>query len=278
MNRQMLASALLLAAVLGIGGCSREQSDWEKAHNENNAESYELFVKKYPNGTFTAQAQARLKELYEERDWQKARDADTVEAYQAFLKEHPEGKWTEEARIRVENFNLAQAPSGTPAPASTDSAAGGAGMPPGEAGSAAPPATSAPTAGARAAAAAAAPTTAPTTAPAAPPPPPKRSTAAASTARASKQPPGARSSSGGYVIQLGAFKSGSKAAEQRWAQLDKKYPAVFKGLAHRVRTTKTKTGTLYRLQVTDLTKPAAASVCKRLARHKEPCVILPKAR
>ena len=55
-------------------------------------DAYEQFLKKYPSGEFTAQAQARLKELYEERDWQKARDADTPEAYQAFLKQYPEGQ------------------------------------------------------------------------------------------------------------------------------------------------------------------------------------------
>ena len=103
---------LCCVVVLGLAGCSRQQSDWEKARAANSAEAYEQFLKSYPNGEFTAQAQARLKELYEERDWQKARDADTPEAYQAFLKQYPEGKWTEEARIRVENFTLAQAPSG----------------------------------------------------------------------------------------------------------------------------------------------------------------------
>src|SRR5580658_11360181 len=106
---------LVLCALLvfGLSGCSRQQSDWQKTRETNTAESYEQFLKKYPNGEFTAQAQARVKELYEERDWQKARDADTQEAYQAFLKDYPEGKWTEEARIRVENFTLAQAPSNT---------------------------------------------------------------------------------------------------------------------------------------------------------------------
>src|SRR5208283_2776252 len=95
------------------------------------------FLKKYPSGEFTAQAQARAKELVEERDWQKARDVDTLEAYQAFLKQYPEGKWTEEARIRVENFTLAQTPAGA-APGGT------AGAPPGAA--AAAPAAPAPTA------------------------------------------------------------------------------------------------------------------------------------
>ncbi len=101
------------ALVLGISACSRQQSDWQKTRETNTAEAYEQFLKKYPSGEFAPQAQARVKELYEERDWQKARDADTPEAYQAFLKQYPEGKWTEEARIRVENFTLAQTPSGT---------------------------------------------------------------------------------------------------------------------------------------------------------------------
>jgi hypothetical protein len=111
---------LCFALLLGIYGCSRQQSDWEKTRAANTTDSYEAFLKKYPSGEFTAQAQARVKELYEERDWQKARDTDTQDAYQAFLKQYPEGKWTEEARIRVENFTLAQAPSNaTPAGADT---------------------------------------------------------------------------------------------------------------------------------------------------------------
>src|ERR1700693_5377953 len=123
MNKAVIG--LGFALLLGISGCSRQQSDWEKTRAANTTDSYEQFIRRYPNGEFTAQAQARVKELYEERDWQKARDADTQEAYQAFLKQYPEGKWTEEARIRVENFSLAQAPSNTaPAGADTGNAAG----------------------------------------------------------------------------------------------------------------------------------------------------------
>src|ERR1700728_146036 len=109
MNKAFIG--LCFALLLAVAGCSRQQSDWEKTRAANTTDSYEQFIKKYPSGEFTAQAQARVKELYEERDWQKARDADTQDAYQAFLKQYPEGKWTEEARIRVENFTLAQAPS-----------------------------------------------------------------------------------------------------------------------------------------------------------------------
>ena len=108
-----------LAALFGLAACSRQQGDWEKTRAANTTDAYELFLKQYPSGEFTAQAQARLKELYEQRDWQKARDIDSPEAYQAFLKQYPEGKWSEEARIRIENFTLATAPSNSPVDAPT---------------------------------------------------------------------------------------------------------------------------------------------------------------
>jgi len=111
-NKVLLVLCIILG--LGLAGCSRQQSDWEKTRTSNSTDAYEQFVKKYPSGEFTAQAQARLRELYEEREWQKARDTDTVDAYQAFLKQYPEGKWSEEARIRVENFTLAAAPTNAP--------------------------------------------------------------------------------------------------------------------------------------------------------------------
>ena len=45
---------LCLTALLGISGCSRQQSDWEKAVGANTTDAYEQFLKKYPGGEFTA--------------------------------------------------------------------------------------------------------------------------------------------------------------------------------------------------------------------------------
>jgi hypothetical protein len=263
MNRQKIVWAVIVVCIIGAAACSREQSDWEKAHTDNTADSYELFVKKYPSGSFTAQAQARLKELYEERDWQKARDTDTQEAYQAFLKQYPEGKWTEEARIRVENFSLAQAPGGVPA--ATDGAAnapvGPDGLPitpgvaaAGAASSAAPGAPPAPTAS-------------------------QGPTAASHSATAAKNSAGSPSgkASGKVVVQLGAFGSGSAAAAHRWAILKHKYPSIFKGLTPSVHASKTATGQVFRLQVTGLTEATAHGFCKKLLAHQEACIVLPKA-
>jgi cell division protein FtsN len=182
-----------------------------------------------------------VKELYEERDWQKTRDMDTLEAYQAFLKQYPEGKWTEEARIRVENFALASVPGNT-------THAGADAAPPSQA--TPPPAMA--------------------MKPAAAPKPAAASKApAASSARAA--PAGSK---GSYGIQLGAFKSGADAANQRWAKLEKEYPKVLSGLSPKVSPKKGASGTLYRLQVASLSESRASSICKTLKAHSQACVLL----
>jgi len=228
-----------LTLLLGIGGCSRQQSDWEKTRAANTTDSYEQFLKKYPSGEFTAQAQARAKDLYEERDWQKARDTDTQEAYQAFLKQYPEGKWTEEARIRVENFSLAQAPSNATPAADTANTPGK-------------------------------PAPGSSTATAAAPAPAAKPLAAAPAPSANPKP-----KAGSYGIQLGAFKSSADAANQRWAHLDKEYPKLLSGLSPTVAPKKTASGTLYRLQVAGLTEQRARAICKSLKAKSQPCVALP---
>jgi len=227
---------LVFALLLAVSACSRQQSDWEKTRAANTTDAYELFLKKYPNGEFTAQAQARVKELYEERDWQKARDTDTQEAYQAFLKQYPEGKWAEEARIRVENFTLAQAPSNT-TPAAADGAS-----------------TVNPAAGAAAAAKTSAP---PAMKPAAP---------------VNAMRPAAKA--GAYGIQLGAFKSSADAANRRWTHLDEEYPKLLAGLSPTVSPKKSSSGTLYRLQAMGLTEQHARAICKTLKSKSQACVLV----
>jgi cell division protein FtsN len=236
---------LSLTAALALSGCSRQQSDWEKTRTANTTDAYELFLKKYPSGEFTAQAQARVKELYEERDWQKARDTDTLDSYQAFLKQYPEGKWTEEARIRVENFTLAAAPS-TPASAGAEAAPPEAAPAPARP-SAAPPKTAAPKIASKPSAAKA---------------------PAGSSEHAATKPQGS------YGVQLGAFKSGSDAANKRWARLEKEYPKVLSGLSPKVSPKKGASGTLYRLQVAGLTEKRANAICKELKAHAQACVLI----
>jgi cell division septation protein DedD len=268
--------ACCLALAIGLTGCSRQQSDWQTTRESNTPEAYEQFVKKYPSGEFTAQAQARLKELYDDRDWQKARDADTPEAYQAYLNQYPEGQSATEARNRLENFTLAKSPAGThPAPGSAPIAPGGTlGSlklgPRAEGAPSAPPPSAPP--------------------PAAPPPAAKSGTAAASSAPAPHQAPpvaaamapaharhaasNTKVAPGDYALQLGAFRSGSAAANKHWERLQKEYPNLLAGLNSRVVPKRTASGTLYRLQTVGLTESHARKICRDLKAKSQPCLIV----
>jgi cell division protein FtsN len=257
-NSLSLVTGAVLAIALSLTACSRQQSDWQKTRETNTADGYEQFLKKYPSGEFTAQAQARVKELYEERDWQKARDADTPEAYQAFLKQYPEGKWTEEARIRVENFTLAQAP-GTSAAAPAAGADSGAASPPAE-----PSESPAPQAALPA-------TAAPAPKPATPPAQAPVQVPAQATA------PAPKGKAGSYGVQLGAFKSGAPAAHERWSRLQKQYPKLLAGLSSKVSPKTTSNGKLYRLQVLGMTQEHARDLCHALKAKSQACVVLPPA-
>jgi cell division protein FtsN len=265
MLRKQFVLACCITLAMGLSGCSRQQSDWQKTRESNTPEAYEQFVKKYPSGEFTAQAQARLKELYDDRDWQKARDADTPEAYQAYLNQYPDGQSATEARNRLENFSMAQSPAGTPsAPgAAPEVAAGtsgsvGAGSP-GSAGEEVPPAAAAKSGSAP-----------PPRAPSAHKPPP----VVAATIPPHTHTASAKEATGGYALQLGAFRSGSAAANKRWEHLQKEYPNLLAGLDSKVVPKKTASGTLYRLQTVGLTESHARKICRDLKAKSQPCIIV----
>ena len=280
-NKTVLA--ICCAVLIGIGGCSRQQSDWQKTREANSTDAYEQFLKKYPSGEFSAQAQARLKEKYEERDWQKARDTDTLEAYQSFLQQYPEGKDTEEARVRVENFTLAQTPSGT---GSAPGTASGTGAPNGPAPGAQAPGGSSPGSVGSGAAASRSSSMQPSNAAA---PGSEESEVAPSgnapgvasrhraerPAASAKSGSGARGASGKYAVQLGAFKSGHAAAHKRWEHLQKEYPKLFAGLSSKVVPKKSGGATLYRLQAVGMSEAHARSICSTLKAKSQPCVLIP---
>jgi cell division protein FtsN len=81
-------------------------------------------------------------------------------------------------------------------------------------------------------------------------------------------------SQGAYGVQLGAFKTGADAANQRWATLEKQYPKVLAGLSPKVSPKKGASGTLYRLQVASISQERANSICKALKAGSQACVLL----
>jgi cell division protein FtsN len=85
---------------------------------------------------------------------------------------------------------------------------------------------------------------------------------------------GAQEAAGDYALQLGAFRSGSAAANKRWEHLQKEYPSLLAGLNSKVVPKKTASGTLYRLQTAGLTEHHARKICKDLKAKSQPCIVI----
>ena len=86
--------------------------------------------------------------------------------------------------------------------------------------------------------------------------------------------PAAKLESGKYAVQLGAFRSGTAAADKRWVRLRKQYPKLLAGLSSKVVPKKTANGTLYRLQAVGMTETHARRICKDLKAKSQPCVVV----
>lgn len=235
----MTASRLLLAATLvlalALSACSRRQTEWQGARAADTVESYERFLKAFPEGEFSSQATARAKELREARDWKKAVATNTLTGYQQFVAQHPDGRMSDEARIRIESFALSAAPVLDPP------------LPTAEIGSAT---------GAPAGAAAPAPSAAATAPPGAP----------AATSASSAQ--------SGYRIQLGAFAGGEKQAMGEWRRLQRDYPQLLEGLTASVKLATTNSGHLYRLQAGMTNETRARDICAKLQGEGQACVVV----
>lgn len=245
----MTASRLLLAAtlvlVLALSACSRRQTEWEAARAADTVESYERFLKAFPQGEFSSQAEARAKELREARDWKKAVTTNTLAGYQQFVAQYPDGRMSDEARIRIESYAMAMAPTlDLPQPAAE------IGTPP------AGPAMSSPAPAAPAMSSAAG-----------TPPPPAPATTASSSARSSSAP-------GGYRIQLGAFTGGDKQAMGEWRRLQRDYPKLLEGLTPSVKLATTTTGHVYRLQAGMTNETRARDICAKLKDEGQACVVV----
>jgi cell division protein FtsN len=245
-NRTLTWVLCVLVVACAMTGCSKRQQEWETARTADNIESYEGFLKSYPEGEFTSQAQARVKELQEARDWQQAIMTDTPEGYQQFLNQYPEGRMSDEARIRIENFVLAETPSAAslPSEASEPPATGPGEMP-------VEPQTT---------------ETAPPSSQTQKAPPAQTAPAPSATTKVAIAKD--------YRVQLGAFSGGEKQAMAEWRKLRQEYPKYLGSLSPSVKLATTTSGHIYRLQAGMTNVARAREICAALKAKGQACVVV----
>jgi len=96
---------LCILVIIIASGCATMQGRWENTKAKDTILAYEEFLKRYPEGGLSGQAQKRLEELY----FADAKAKDTILAYEEFLKLWPQGNIAEKARIELEVSYFEQA-------------------------------------------------------------------------------------------------------------------------------------------------------------------------
>jgi len=89
-------------AVLIIIGCASQKKMFNDAKEENSINGYQIFLQKYPEGKFSAEAQDNLISL----EYNKAKTINTIDAYGDFLKNYPNCKYSTDAKKNIINIEF----------------------------------------------------------------------------------------------------------------------------------------------------------------------------
>lgn len=100
-----------------------ELAFWEAMKGSRDPAEFTAYLEKYPQGAFTALAEARLKALQEEAAapsepqadavelayWDTVKDSDNPEMFRAYLKQYPEGAFAPLAKVRLDELDASAA-------------------------------------------------------------------------------------------------------------------------------------------------------------------------
>lgn len=100
-----------------------ELAFWEAMKDSRDPAEFTAYLEKYPQGAFTALAEARLKALQEEAAapsepqadavelayWDTMKDSDNPEMFRAYLKQYPEGAFAPLAKVRLDELDASAA-------------------------------------------------------------------------------------------------------------------------------------------------------------------------
>lgn len=93
-----------------LAACSRQESGWRDAADEDSIAAYEQYLQEFPASAHAGEARARVSELKEQEAWALANRLQTPEAWQRYLGEWPDGRHAAAARRQLARFVPAGAP------------------------------------------------------------------------------------------------------------------------------------------------------------------------
>lgn len=88
---------VLALVVIGLAGCSKVESDWKAALDENTITAYEAHLGNFPDTPHATEARSAITEL----EWLAAKNANTIEALEQFIDSHAEAPQLDIAREKL---------------------------------------------------------------------------------------------------------------------------------------------------------------------------------
>lgn len=102
MKKLILISLILVFSFTSFS----QKGKWKKAQKNNTIESYQVFVRDYPNSEFNIEAEQKLVEL----EYRKVERENTIDGYKYFLENYKQNKFTVEATncLMIHEFEIAR--------------------------------------------------------------------------------------------------------------------------------------------------------------------------
>jgi sulfatase modifying factor 1 len=105
----LLASCLIvLALIMFLSGCA-EQKEWKKAQQTNTVESYRAFLKQFPNGKTSDKAKLAIENI----EWENANQSKMLGDYLIFMKKYPKSQYLAQAKAEADKLMVAMGKNGS---------------------------------------------------------------------------------------------------------------------------------------------------------------------
>ncbi len=98
--------AVPILGCLLILGCATMQSRYKKAKRIDTIPAYKEFLNKHPDSPYSAEINARIKQLNDEAIFKEVESKNTTSAYKTFIDQYPNNIFIEEAQRRITQSDL----------------------------------------------------------------------------------------------------------------------------------------------------------------------------
>jgi outer membrane protein assembly factor BamD (BamD/ComL family) len=101
MNKYLKLKKIVLLLVIIVCSCNTIERDWNNTLTINTVDSYEEFIRKYPESDLTNDAKTKIELL----EWEKALENNSFNVFSEFIGKYPESQFLADAKSKLEEID-----------------------------------------------------------------------------------------------------------------------------------------------------------------------------